>query len=67
MTYGVWVGTPVGVKLAVGVELGGTKVEVEVGSGPNCSLQAESENRMQIADNRIWKIGREGAERYLGW
>jgi hypothetical protein len=36
------VGASVGVALAVGVGLDGIVVAVEVGSDPNCSLQAES-------------------------
>jgi len=59
MIYGVWVGTSVRVKLAVGVRLGGTGVEVKVGSGLNCSLQAESENRIQIVENTMRNSGRD--------
>ena len=40
----------VGVKLAVGVELGGTRVDVGLGTGVSCNLQPESETRIQIAE-----------------
>jgi len=55
--YGVWVGASVGVRLAVGVRLGGIDVEVGVATGLNCSLQAERVNRKQNVENTIRIIG----------
>ena len=59
-------GTLVGVKLAVGVWLGGNGVEVEVGSGPICSLQAERETSKQMAENVMRIIRCELLKKVLG-
>jgi len=42
-------------------------VEVEVGSGPSCNLQAESKNMIQIAESTIRNIEWEFPGRILGW
>ena len=49
-------GTLVGVKLVVGVWLGGIRVAVGVGTDLSCNLHAERETRMQNEENTMRNI-----------